>query len=527
MEAGIRTGTLHVVRGAEPQELDPHVTIGQTEHWLILSLLEGLVSEDPVDLHPVPGVAERWDISPDGRVFTFHLRANARWSNGDRVTARDFVGSFRRALEPAMAYQYAYMLYVVTNAEAFNTGALTDFNQVGFEVLDDSTLRVTLQSPTPYFLSLLCHTSWFPVHLPTVARHGDPFSRGTVWTRPGHHVGNGAFQLSDWRVNYEIVVKKSPTYWNAAKVRLNAIHFRAMENMDAEERAFRAGQLHVNYTLPGAKIERYRRDHPEVLRIDPHLATYFYRVNVTRPALQDKRVRQALNIAIDREMLVRNVTRGGQLPADGNVPPGTAGFTSRTRIPRDLALARRLLAEAGHPEGRGLPPIEILYNTNEDHRRLAEAIQQMWKNRLGIDARIVNEEWKVYLATMHAQKYDVCRGGWVGDYPDPNTFLDCWVTEGGNNDTGWSNAEYDRLIRLAARTADKAERLEVFHRAEAILMEETPILPLYYYTRVFLKHTAVKGWNPTVNDDHPYQHLYLEAGPGGSDPARAALSILE
>jgi oligopeptide transport system substrate-binding protein len=509
VDYGLRHQILHLVRGSEPQELDPHVITGQTEHQILMSLLEGLVAEDPRDLHPVPGVAERWEMSPDGGVYTFHLRGEAKWSNGDPVTARDFLESYRRALAPELAYQYAYMLYSVKNAEEYNTGKLTNFAEVGFAVLDDHTFRVTLESPTPYFLSLLSHMSWFPVHLPTIARHGNPLDRTTVWTRPGQFVGNGPFVLTDWKVNYQIVVKKSPTYWDATNVHLNEIHFYAVENQDAEERAFRAGQLHIGYQFASAKLERYRREQRAELKIDPHLANYYYRINVTKPPLNDKRVRQALNFAIDRESIVKNILRGGQMPASSFVPPGTAGYTSRTSVPMDVARAKRLLADAGFPEGKNLPPIEILYNTMDDHRRIAEAIQQMWKQNLGVDARLVNQEWKVYLASLHALDYQVSRGGWIGDYVDPNTFLDCFLTGGGNNETGWSNAEYDRLIKQAARTIDPVQRYELFHRAEAILLDELPFIPLYYYTRVYLRHPDVTGWFPTLTDNHPYKGIKL------------------
>lgn len=526
-EAGIRTQTLHLVRGTEPQELDPHLTVGQTEHQIMMALREGLVIEDPKDLHPIPGAAARWDISEDGRTYTFHLRPEARWSNGDPVTARDFLLSYQRALTPAIAYPYAYMLYVVKNAEAFNTGKLTNFAEVGFQALDPRTFQITLDNPTPYFLSLICHSSWFPVHLPTIEKYGDPWQRGSRWTRPGRHVGNGPFNLVDWQVNYRIVVRKSPTYWDAARVRLNEIQFHAMENQDSEERAFRAGQLHISQSLPAAKIARYQREHPELLRIQPFLGNYFYRINCTKPPLNDKRVRQALAIALDRESIVRNVTRGGQLPAYAFTPPATGGYTPRASIPRDLELARKLLADAGYPGGAGCPPIEILYNTQEDHKRIAEAIQQMWRTRLGIDARLVNQEWKVYLASTHSLNYQVARAGWIGDYPDPNTFLDMWVKDGGNNETGWSSPEYDRLIRLAAATTDSAQRLEVFQKAEAILLDELPILPIYYYTRVYVIRPEVQGWYPTIIDNHPYQDIFLSptAAAGPTRPQSASLAL--
>lgn len=424
-----------------------------------------------------------------------------------------------------MAYPYSYMLYVVKNAEAYNTNGITDFSQVGFKAIDDYTFQVALDNATPYALSLMCHMSWFPVHIPSIAKYGDPFSRSTIWTRPGRYVGNGAFVLEDWKVNYKIVVKKNTNYWDAANVKLNSIVFHAIENQDTEERAFRTGQLHVGYQLAAAKIDSYKRDHPELIHIGPFLANYFYKFNVTKPPLNDKRVRQALAIALDREAIVKNVTRGGQLPAYALTPPDTGGYTPRAHIPRDFDLARKLLAEAGYPGGKGLPPIEILYNTYEDHKRIAEAVQQMWKQYLGVDARLLNQEWKVYLDSMHSMNYQVARQGWTGDYPDPNTFLDMWVTGGGNNETGWSNPEYDHLIAEAARTTDPKARLEVFQKAEAILMDELPIIPIYIYTRVYLQQTNVMGFYPTIIDDHPYKYVWL-APTSKPDPKTALLENL-
>ncbi len=499
---------LHKGNGTEPTDLDPHIVTGVTEHHTIMALLEGLVTEDPVDLHPVPGVAERWDISPDGLVYTFHLRKDAKWSNGEPVTARDFWESYKRILTPSLAAQYAYMHFVVKNAEAYNRGAITNFDEVGYKVLDDRTFQITLENPTPYFLSLLMHTSWFPVHLPTVATYGNPYERGNKWTRPGRFVGNGPFVLEKWRVNDVIVVKKSPTYWD--KVRLNEIRFYPIESADTEERAFRAGQLHMTETMPLGKIDTYKAKHPDLIHIDPYLGTYFYRINVTRPPLNDLRIRRALSLALDRKSIVEDVTRGGQIPALAFTPPGTAGYTSRTQLHEDIDEAKRLLAEAGYPGGKGLPPIELLYNTSEGHRIIAEALQQMWKKNLGVELRLVNQEWKVYLDAQRTINYQVCRAGWIGDYVDPNSFLDMWVTGGGNNETGWSNKEYDRLIAEAGRTRDPLRRLEVFQKAEAILLAELPIIPIYFYTRVGARRPEVKGWYPTILDNHPYKFVYLE-----------------
>jgi oligopeptide transport system substrate-binding protein len=514
VEHGNRERVLHLNNGSEPQNLDPHVVVGVPEHHVIMALLEGLMSEDPRGIHPQTGMAERWDLSQDQTVYTFHLRHDARWSNGDPLTAQDFVRSYRRALAPSLASEYAYMLYVMKGAEDFNTGKITDFDQVGVKAVDDHTLRVTLNAPTPYFLSLLLHYSWFPLHIPTIERHGPLYERGNRWTKPGSFVGNGPFVLEEWKVNHVIVVRKNSNYWDAANVKLDRIFFYCIESSDTDERAFRSGQLHKTYVLPETKIDTYREKYHDRLQIDLFMGTYFYVINTSKAPLKDKRVRRALAMSIDREAIVKNVTRGEQLPAYHFTPPGTAGYTSRARFPFDVEGAKKLLAEAGYPNGRGMPSIEILFNTLETHRSVAEAIQDMWKRNLGIDARLLNQEWKVYLDSKKTGNYQVARYGWIGDYPDPNSFLDMWLTGGGNNDSRWSNAEYDRLIREAGHTADLQKRLELFQQAEAILMDELPIIPVYFYTRVYALHPSVQGWYPTILDNHPYQHLWLDPTKG-------------
>lgn len=510
VDKGARLQILHKGNGKEVQDLDPHIVNGVSSFNVLSALLEGLVAEDPHDLHPVPGVAETWEISPDEKVYTFHLRHDARWSNGDPVTARDFVDSYHRILSPALGSDVAYMLYPVTNAEAFNTGKITDFSQVGFRTLDDWTLEITLASPTPYFLSLLNHYSWFPVHLPTIQKYGPAFERGSRWTRPGRFVGNGPFTLEEWRLNDRIRVQKSATYWDAKNVSLNAIVFHTIDSNDVEERAFRSGQLHVTDSIPVNRIDRYRREHPELLRVDPYLGTYFFRVNVTRPALNNRLVRRALAMAIDRQAIVENVWRGGQLPAGCFTPPNTAGYTCETSIPYDPNGARKLLSDAGYPDGRGLPPIEILFNSSENHKLTAEAIQQMWRKELNVNAALVNQEEKVYFDSRRQMNYQVLRSTWIGDYNDPNSFLNIWITGGGNNQTGWSNPEYDRLIAEAEKTADQTARYAAFQKAEAILLDDAPILPVYFYTHGFLLRPSVKGWFPTILDHHPYKHVRLE-----------------
>ncbi len=510
VENGNRLQILHKGNGQEVQDLDPHIVNSVSSLNIISALLEGLVSEDSHDLHPVPGVAESWEISPDEQTYTFHLRHNARWSNGESITAHDFVDSYHRILSPSLASPVAYMLYPVANAEAFNKGRINDFSEVGFRAVDQRTLQIRLTNPTPYFLSLLNHYSWFPVHLPTISKYGRGLERGSRWTRPGRFVGNGPFTLEEWRLNSRVRVKKSATYWDAAHVTLNEIVFHTIDSNDVEEHAFRSEQLHVTDSIPINRIDRYRRDHPDSLRIDPYLGTYFFRVNVTRPVLNNRLVRRALALAIDRQAIVEKVWRGGQLPAGSFTPPNTAGYSCQSSIPYDVELARRTIAEAGYPNGRGLPPLEILFNSSENHKRTAEAIQQMWRKNLNVNATLLNQEEKVYFDSRRQMNYQIYRSTWIGDYVDPNSFLDLWLTNGTNNQTGWSNAEYDRLIAEAGRTGDQATRYAAFQKAESILLDEAPIIPIYFYTHAFLIQPSVKGWYPTILDHHPYKYVHLE-----------------
>jgi oligopeptide transport system substrate-binding protein len=510
VEHGNQHQVLHMANGAEPEDLDPQITTGVQEDNIIRALIEGLVSEHPEDLSPVPGMAERWDISDDGRVYTFHLRTNALWSSGDPVTSHDFVRAYERALSPSFFNQYAYMLYYVTNAEAFHKGEIKEFNRVGFDPIDDHTLRIELVNPTPYFLSLLNHHSWFPVHIPTIEKHGQVFERGNRWTRPENFVGNGPFRMAEWKVNHVIVVTNNPTYWDAGRVSLKAIQFYPIDSLDAEERAFRSGQVHVTDKIPLTKIRQYKQQRPELLRLAPYLGSYFYIFNTTKPPFDDVRVRKALSMALDREAITANITRGGELPAFHLVPPDTAGYTTRIGVEEDLETARRLLAEAGYPGGRGFPATELLYNTLESHKMIAEAIQQMWKVNLNIDVTLRNEEWKVYLNSTTQGNFQVSRRGWIADYVDPNAFLDLWITGGGNNDAKWSNPEYDRLLTLASQTIDQEQRYEFLQQAEAILMDELPICPIYFYVSSYLLHPAVKNWHATILDHQPYKYVRLD-----------------
>ena len=382
VSSGDAAQVLHRSIGPDLADLDPHLYT-QTSYYTVLSaLLEGLVCENPVDLSPVPGVAERWEASPDGLRYTFYLREDARWSNGDPVTAEDFIGSWKRMLTPSLAATNASQLYLIQGAEAFNKGD-SDFSSVGLKALSSHTLSVTLEHPAPWFLSLLSSPAWLPVHLPTIAKYGGIASRENAWAVPGRWVGNGPFNLESWRRGQEIVARKSTTYWDAAHVRLSAIHFHAFDSIDGEERAFRAGQVHLTETLPPDRIDAYRKEAPELLRMDPLLGTYFLRINVRRHGLNDARIRQALSLALDRSAIVERILHGGQKPAYAFTPAGIGGYTPDMTEQRQLDQARRLLAESGHPGGAGLPPFDLLYNTSETHRTIAEAVQEMWRRDSG------------------------------------------------------------------------------------------------------------------------------------------------
>lgn len=498
--------------GAEPKSLDPQLVTSVGDSNIMRALFEGLVTFHPSeDAVAEPGVAERWEANEDFTEWTFHLRPDARWSNGDPVTAEDFAYAYQRILEPDFASPYASMLTnFLAGAEAFNKGDSEDFSSVGVEALDERTLRLRLVGPTDYFPEILKHTTWLPVHRPTVEKFGAMTDRFTNWQRPGNHVGNGAFQLDDWRINDAVEVVPNPHYWDAETVELEKIVFKPASPY-TEERAFRDGQLHYTYTLPSSLIEWYRENRPEVLRTEPYAGIYFYRCNVEEPPLDDPRVRKALALSIDRRSLVENVTLGGQTPAHGYTPPFEGVYDSPDRVGFDPERARALLAEAGYPGGEGFPGFEILINTSEDHRSIAEAIQAMWKEHLGISGvEINNQEWKVFQQTLHAIKYEMARSGWIGDYVHPTTFLTMWRTGDTNNETHWSNENYDRLIAESLQATDPEERLAKLHAAEEILLEEMPVIPLYWYTRVYLLRPEVKNWNPMVLDNRPWKHIRLE-----------------
>lgn len=511
VQQGNLDGVLHFGNGIEPEGLDPHIVTGNAENKIVSALFEGLVGKNPETLEVEPGVAETWEISEDGTLYTFHIRDDARWSNGDPVTAVDFHWSWNRILEPELGAQYNYNLFPIANAEEYANGTIDDFSQVGVTVVDDHTLQVQLKTPTPFFLQLLDHYSTFPVHRPTIEAHGTMTDRLSPWARAGNLVGNGPFNLTEWQINSHVRVEKNDTYWDADAIDLNAIVFYPTENLVTEDRMFRDGQLHRTAEIVLDRIPVYRAERPEIVHIEPWLGTYFYMFNTTEPPFDDVRVRKALAMAIDRDLLDESVMQGIVEPAYALVPPGTLGYQPPKTFEQSADRARELLAEAGYPNGEGFPEFEILYNTQESHRRMAVAIQQMWASELNIMVTLVNQEWKVYLENQDNFNYDISRRGWIGDYVDPNTFLDMYITDGGNNKTGFSDPRYDEIIlREAPATLDRDARYELYREAETILMEAMPILPVYTYTTKHLIDPSVKGMPTNIMDHVNYKYIWLD-----------------
>ncbi len=460
--------------GSEPETIDPGLASDQTAGRVALNLFEGLTLHD-ADLRIVPGIARAWEVSDDGLTYTFHLRP-ADWSDGRPVTARDFAYAWERVLAPSTAARYASLLYPVAGAREYNRGELTDPALLGFRADDDSTFVVTLHSPCAYFLDLCSYYTLLPVPAWTIEAHRD------LWTRAENLVTNGPFTLERWSLNRSLRFRRNPSYWNAGAIALETTDALVGDNINANFNLYMSGVL--DWTDSGA-IPLFIV--PELIRRAdfhqaPYFSTYFYRFNVTRAPFDDARVRRAFSLAVNREDITQYVLRAGQEPAYSLVPPGVPGYGEARLAGRDVAQARWLLAEAGYPGGEGFPHVELLFNTSEAHKQIAEVLQQEWKEALGVHVDLVNQEWKVFLATTQGLDYWISRGSWIGDYVDPNTFLDVWTSTNGNNRTGYRDPGYDALIARAALTLDPVERMRLLHEAEEkVVVEDAVILPLYFY----------------------------------------------
>ncbi len=500
---------LHKGNGAEPQTLDPHRAQGVPESNILRDLYEPLVMEAP-DGTLIPGAAEAWVISDGGRLYTFMLRPDGRWSNGDRVTAHDWVFSLRRALDPATLSVYGGILYPIRNAAAVNRGELPP-EELGVRAVDDLTLEITLENPAPYFLGLLNHSMAYAVHPPSVREHGERFAR------PGNMIGNGAYVLKDWVVQSHIELERNPRFRENDKTTIENVFYYAIENADAVFARYRADELDFTTTIPIRQLEFIKQTLPDEYVQSPYLGTYYYGLNVTRPPFADQPgLRRALSMAIDRRIITEKLSGAGELPAYGWVP---AVQNYRQQEPewaawpreQQLAEARRLYAEAGYGPDNPLV-VEILYNTSQDHKRIAVAISAMWKEALGVQTLLLNQEWKVFLQTRSTRLgTEIFRSGWIGDYNDASTFADLLHSDNAQNDSGWSNPRYDALLEQAARELDLDRRARLLEEAERIMLDEAPVIPIYFYISKHLIKPWVDGFVPNIMDHTYTKDLYVLA----------------
>jgi len=497
--------------GTEPEILDSALATGQPEFTLLSAICEGLARLDE-NLQPQPAMAERWEVSEDNLSYTFYIRDGVKWSNGDPVTADDFAYAWLRVLNPETAADYAYQLWYIEGAYDYTNGT-GSAEDVGIEVVDETTLKVTLAEPAPYFLSLMAFPTYFPVHQGTVDAAGTAYG-----SEVENIVTNGPFALTKWEHRSTLELVPFADYWDRDAVKLDKLEVYCIEEESTELAMFETGDLDI---LDNPPLEEMARLKDEGLILGGDLATYYYIFNCEKAPFDDARVRKAFTMAINRQQLIDAVTQAGQRPALAFVPYGIISPVTNEDFREeggdyfadaDVATAQALLAEAGYPNGEGLPAIEILTNDRESHIRIAEAVMEMWKTALGVtDVSIRVEEWGVYLTTRDEGDFQVARAGWGADYVDPMTFLDMWLTGGGNNNTFWGDPDYDSLIATARGTADQQIRFEAMHDAEAILMEAMPIAPFYFYTDPYMFKDYVKGvtklpFGPSME----FKHAYIE-----------------
>ena len=504
-EKAAEQGILIVGNNQEPLSLDPHKATAVADGKIIATLLEGLVRPDAQDETRIhPGMAERWEHNESATEWTFHLR-EAQWSDGKPVTAHDFAYAYKRLLHPQFGGKYAEMLYPLRNAESYNRGQCT-WEEVGVKAVDDRTLKLSLSGPTPHLLHLLLHFTWSPVPEHAVEAHGGMLDRRSLWSRAGNWVGNGAYVLESHHFNDYLFVASNLRYWRADEVRNRGIRFLPIVNGYTETRMFMDGKLHITNNVPPELLGVARNSRPDAYCQDPYYCTIFYRLNTRRAPLDDVRVRRALSLAVDRAALVDKVVRGAGRPAASFTPPG-AGYELETPAAfnhrQQAEQARRLLAEAGYPGGRNFPTLEIMTTSRDVQRVMAETIQAMWQQELGIHVEIRACEWTAYKAAQQNGEYDISSSSWSGDYLDPATFVELWRSGGGNNCTGWGSPACDASLSAARATGSVEERRAHLRQAELHMLESQPIIPLYWSERTYLKSPSVSGWNPLLLDNHP------------------------
>jgi oligopeptide transport system substrate-binding protein len=506
--AGAAEIVYHRGNSADPETLDQHKTSTVSEDHILRDLYEGLVGYDAKG-NVVPGAAESWSMSPDGLLYRFRLRPDAKWSNGDPARAGDFVYSFRRIMTPATGAKYASVLYPIRQARAVNTGAMKP-EELGVRAPDDRTVEFSLEAPTAYFLELLTHQTGFPVHPPSVETHGADF------IKPGIMVSNGAYKLAEFRPNSHIRLVRNPHFHDARNVRIDSVYFYPTEDESAALRRFLAGELDSNDNIPTEQAKYIRRTLGDQLHVVPQLGTYYYTFNLRKPPFDDVRVRQALSMAIDREFLAEETWAGTMLPAYSLVPPGTGHYGEPSAADwRDLAQldredkARQLLQDAGFGPDRPLR-LELRYNTSDNHKNTALAIADMWKP-LGVEATLINADAPTHYALLRDKgDFDVARASWLADYNDAQNFLFLLESDNtGLNYADYADPEYDALMRKAASEIDIEKRADLLHRAEAIAMRDQPIVPILFYSSKDLVSPRVEGWADNIQGVHPSRYMTI------------------
>lgn len=489
--------TVRVGNGDEPQGLDPHQVSGLPAARILETLFEGLVRMDPQSLEILPAAAIHWSVSDDGLVWTFRLHPEASWSDGRALTAEDFVFSFRRILNPNLGASYASNLFCIEGAEAVNRGG-QPLDSLGVRAISPDQLEIRLAHPVPYFLQLIQHVAWYPVPHHILVRWGGTDTPDQEWTRPGRLVGNGPFILTDWRTNHYIRVEPNPRYRTGPAAVAPAIEFYPLQNFYSEERAFESGILQVTKNIPGERVQELLRAADPGLVVEPDFGVYYLALNTRIPPLDRPAFRRALALAIDRERIVRDIRQRGERIAAHLTPPVFDDYHPPQLFRFDPEAARDALRAAGYADPGAVPAFEYLFNTSETHRPIAEAIQSMWREVLGIEVSLVNRDWKAVLADRRAGNFAVLRSGWLGDYYDPVTFLGLYTTNATQNFGGWSDPEYDTAIRTAQTSGDRAIRLQALTTAETILLREAAVIPIFFYNRAYRIDPALKGWHGNV-----------------------------
>ncbi|MBL9200151.1 MAG: peptide ABC transporter substrate-binding protein [Opitutaceae bacterium] len=511
--ASLRTQTLHFGNLAEPATLDPQANTMMAEWEILTALFEGLVNVANDGVTILPGMAERWEISADGLTYTFHLRRGLQWSNGDSLTAPDIVESMRRLLNPAIGFSSVEQIDPIVGARAYLTGKTKDFSTVGVRAPDPSTVEFRLAYRAPYFLVLVSNTAFIcmPVHVASVARFGGLDRRGGKWTLPGNLVSNGPFVLKTWRPNQVIVAARNERYWDSKRVRLSEVHFHPIEDPGAEERAFRSGQLHTTWGLPASKLDAYQRTRPAELSQAPILHTQYITFNCSRPPFTDPRVRRAFALATNRESATTAGFRGRAQTARSFVRPGTGRFEPPQLATHDPAEAKRLLAAAGFPDGRGFPAAELRLSTGgSDVTAVAEILQQQWRQVLGVSVSLLPMESKVLIASLYAHDFTLAMSGYF-PLDDPSDMLARAEKDGPANFSTWQHPQFEAAGAEVRQAATDADRLAAFAKMERLIAEEVPYLPLFHLNQVHVVHPSVKGWRANRFAQVDWRELWLEA----------------